>query len=446
VIELNYENVVLATIGLLFLIFFITISQKDFKFIVFLVLLTPVIRSLFGNNQPVWINEELETGLPGYLRGFILLLGGLIGIIYVFRSILLKKLIIPLQFFLMLLFIIFSIGSTFYSINPSITLNRSILFLMIYLLILGIYQRIEKKEDINYILSTIFYSVSFIIVLSIISLAFPARSWWWQSPSRFIGYFSEPNGMGSFLMISFPFLLWKFYFNAEGALKKIIPFMIIIIFLLLVLTGSRTSIITSVIGLSLWYFMIKKRTKLLIFGFITSLIIMLFLLIHPPESIMRGDDSITTTTGRDVIWGSAVIMIMKNPWLGYGYLVESKIWQNQYWIALEDWITVSSQQPLHNGYLSIIVGNGIIGFILWVVIIITPLYIALRIKDKYFIYHKALITVFVIMVLITNFFESFLTGYLTVGDTYFWFMWMLAIGLLKFTELNEVIYEKTIYY
>lgn len=426
--DLNFLNITLGITGLLFLILFVIINQKYYWLIIFFVVLTPVIRALFSSNQPGWVNEELETGIPGYTRGLILLTGGIVGLTFLVRSILSKRFRISIPFFLLFLFIAHCISSTLYSINPSITFNRAILFLMIFLLTFGIFQKIKNVEDVNYILNTLFYSVLAVNLLSFFSLAIPARSWWWQSSSRFIGIFSEPNGMGSFFMLSYPFLLWKYYYNrSEKIFRYSIPVLITIIFSLQLLTGSRTSIITSIIGLSLWFFLIKKRTKLVIFGFIFTTLLLLILLINPPESIFRGDDSILTTTGRDAIWANSIIMILKNPWLGYGYMVESKIWDNQYQIVLEDWITVSSQQPLHNGYISIIAGNGLIGFVLWLIIITTPLYYSFKIKDNQFIYHRTLVIVITVMFLITNFFESFLTGYLTVGDTYFWFIWLISI-------------------
>jgi len=186
--------------------------------------------------------------------------------------------------------------------------------------------------------------------------------------------------------------------------------------------------------------LIQKAVKLTIFVLIMGVLSFIFVFISQPSNISRGSESSITLSGRDELWQGAWIMFQQQPILGYGYGVEAKIWEGQNLFSMEDrFFIASAQQPLHNGFISIAVGTGIVGLSIWLYILFLPIQRSRQNKSENMVDYKAFIMVSITMILITNLTESFLTGYHTFGDIVFWFSWIIAnkIPVLNNSETTE---------
>ena len=406
---------------------------RDYKIAVVLSFLSSFITSVFATNEPVWINEEVETGIGGYLRAAALFVSGLIGIIYYLRTLQIHKGKIPYQLVIFAIYIALILYSITYSIAHNHTISRAILFLSVFFMMIGLEKWLTNKERLDSLLLYLYYANGLVIVLCFLSLGFPHRSWWWQQPNRFIGLYPNPNAMGAFSMLAYPVLFWKFYEYSKTLFQKRFDLILIGMNALIHLfSGSRTTILTTIFGLSILFLIKRKIVKLVLFASILSIVGLVIIFIFTPDNLVRGEEnaSSTTVTGRDVLWGGAITMIMQRPYLGYGYLVEGKIWENQRLVTFtEEWIIPNAQQPLHNGYLSVIVGNGFIGFLFFLVSVIIPIVMLAKAKFEKIKAYKAYIISIFLMALITNMFESFLTGYHSPGDVLFWIMLIVSIKI-----------------
>jgi O-antigen ligase len=298
---------------------------------------------------------------------------------------------------------------------------------------------LENKYQLNKLLNLIYYLIVINLAINSVSLGIPSRSWWWKAP-RFIGFFTEPNHLGAFFMLSYPIMLWKYYsINTSQHCKRILILFLVLTLTLHALTASRTTIISSIIGILVFFSIKRKTTKIFTIVSLVILLTVFVFFVFTPENLSRGDDSSTLTiTGRDVLWNGAIIRFFQSPYFGYGYMVESKILNL---LSMQGTFSQdSAQQPLHNGYLSILTGTGIVGFILWMLIILTPFLKIAKNRRQDLIDYKAYCISTAVMVLISNFTESFLTGYIgNGGDLFFWFAWIVALKIYEFTKFENIL-------
>ncbi|MCP5064832.1 MAG: O-antigen ligase family protein [Ignavibacteriae bacterium] len=406
---------------------YIWLKRFEVAFLFFAI--TPLISPFFFDNLPeleTLTSTEATTGIGGYIRAVILLVLGMVGIITYLKKILKLEWKIPTHLFLLSIFIIFSFSSSYYSLDRNFTLIRAVLLLSVFGFLLGFHSWLQHKENIGRALNLLFVlAISIIVVTFIGMLVFPARTWWWKA-SRLIGFWDSPNNLGSFCMLVYPILIWKFY-NVKNSKRFLISIPLIINILLHIFSGSRTTLLASFIGVILWLVLERSWIKL----FFTTLFLGLSLIAlvnFSPTSFSREENSkITNLSSRENIWESAFIFIEDRPIIGYGYGVEGKIFQDESKLDLdESFIEKNVRQSLHSGYLSILVGGGIVGLLLWIIILLFPFWIGLSVPFNSI---KAYSIVTMVMVLITNFIESNLTGYSSATDIYFWIAWIIAGNL-----------------
>ncbi len=433
---MNFESYILffSVISIIVGVILFYVTWEKFEVAIFLFPISTWIASLFYNNIEEWISKEVATGPGGYLRGIILLFVGLMGLIKFIRMYPIHKGRIPLHLIVLFIFLLYSFASTFYSIDSHTTLIRTTLFTALFFFLLGLNSWLDSEKKLVSLMNILFAVVTFLLAVSFIALfVSPSRVWWWKTPSRFIGLWSHPNELGGSNMVSYPIILWKYY--DDNSNKKYISIFVLLLNILIhFLTGSRTSIIATMVGIFFWFLLRKSWLKLA--SMFVFAIIFLFVVSQLSISNFSRDDGskITDLSERGEIWDGAVILSKEKPVLGYGYAVESKIFANQRKYDVEGtFLNLNAQQPLHNGYLSIFIGGGAIGFFLWVIILFIPLFIAF--SSKYSLFKLYAIST-IIPILISNIVESAITGYLSATDIFFWFAWIVA-GKLYLLEKNS---------
>ncbi len=395
-----------------------------FEITIIAFVISAMIAGAFYDNAPVWINEEIEPGFGSYLRGLMLLFSGVMGLVHFFKKARIHKFKIPLHIITLIIFVVFSLASTTYSIDTRNTFVRSSLLTLVLFFVIGLNSWLDSEEKFNRLLNTIFYIIVVFLLLNLVSMfAIPARTWWWKTPSRFLGLTSHPNGLGGFCAVSLPIILWRLY--SERYHKKHITYAALFLNLLILLaTGSRTSIIMVTIITIIWLISFKDWTKLAIitlFAF-TGIIILSQIGI---SSLSRSKGSkITDLTEREFIWKGAAAFIKEKPIIGYGYAVEGKIFADQLLFDMEEqFFNANAQQPLHNGYLSIFIGGGIIGLSLWFLAIIFSLY---NLYKSEFSVFKIFSITSIIALMVSNMVETAVTGYLSSTDIFFWIAWVVG--------------------
>jgi O-antigen ligase len=241
--------------------------------------------------------------------------------------------------------------------------------------------------------------------------------------------------MGSFCMLSYPVLIWK-YRRCDFLKKWMVVTLATILVYLHLLTGSRGSLVISIFGICVWFMVLRKKvTLMLLLGMIS--VAVFFVVQLKPASFEREEDSknLTDLNGRPEFWYGSYMLIMERPILGYGYGVEGKIWSDPRFNKPEYSLwRGSARTSLHNGYLSIAVGVGIVGFVVWCITLLIPLW---RCRLLPYSDYKAFVMSITSMCLILDFIESELTGGNSIGAAFFWITWVIAGRLSQQYEVGR---------
>jgi len=400
------------------------ISVQRFEIAVLLVAFSPWISAIFIPNAPLSVNAH-EASVGSYLRISALLLMGGVGIVKYFQSWPTHQGKLPLRIALLGLFLIITLISTVYSIDKKFTFVRSASFVAVFGFLLGLDVWLKEKADLDRVLNIIYYLVNFFVVASLIALfVFPEKVWLWNAPNRFQGIWNHPNTMGSFCMISYPIFLWK-YARSSVQGKWLISILFIITVGLHILTGSRGSILASLIGISIWFIVRRKNVKLFLYLGISSFVLLLILALNPSRfEREEKPESFTYLTGRTEFWKAALVLIKEKPIFGYGYDVEGKVWQDPRFNNPKLYLwSGSARTSLHNGYISVAIGVGIFGFLIWCILLFFPYWQFAKLKPSD--YKGFVLSVFT-MIILLNLIETTITGGQSMASMVFWITWIMG--------------------
>jgi O-antigen ligase len=417
-------------------------SFRRYEVVLFLVALSPLASAVFvGSKDTVY-----EEGVGSYIRISILLLAGLVGMLQFFRLKHTLREKPPAHLILMGVFLLLALLSTSYSVDRYYTFIRSCTFIAFFGFLLGLHYWIQERYHVDKVLNTIYILIIGITVLNALSVVlFPERVLYWDSGNRFRGLWAHPNMMGIFCMSSYPVLLWKYERDSLIGKCMILAF-ISAILIFHFLSGSRSTMLGAAFGVACWYYVLKQRGKLILL--ILGLCLAGGLMMSSAETsryIVRetkSGDSFTTLTGRKDIWYATYVLIKDRPILGYGYGVSGKIFDDArfYDSKLSLW-KGSTRTSLHNGYLNVAAGTGLVGLIIWSLIV----YLSLRrslflMNDTYKAFGLAIMS----MCLIVNFVESSIVGANTMASIFFWVA-LVLFGRIQFISQSEKLRTKDSY-
>ncbi|WP_299581322.1 O-antigen ligase family protein [Mucilaginibacter sp.] len=203
---------------------------------------------------------------------------------------------------------------------------------------------------------------------------------------RYPGIFYDSQASGQYMaMGSFLFL-----FVEEGISKKgrTINFLIYVFALVgIAYAGSRSAIGGFAVGMFFVFFMVGKKIR--IYGIAILLILAVGYSIFSPNITIfnRAQNLSEDYLFRQSLWNKALTIAEKHPYLGIGsgnyknYVMRHD--QDQY-LEIEPGVLLYFDQP-ENGYLKIIVELGFIGFGIFVLFILVPLFKGLLYYLKGFI-------------------------------------------------------------
>jgi O-antigen ligase len=319
--------------------------------------------------------------------------------------------------------------STTYSIDRFYSFIRASQGIAFFGFLLGLFYWLKDKSHLDKALNIYFGIIIFGIILNFFSLVLvPDRVWWWNAPERFQGVAGHPNSLGAFCMLSYPALMWK-YGKTFHKGRFLIAILSCSVLFMHIISGSRTSLAASIFGLIVWNLALKNKAKLLI---IFTLFVALgsgFLLnpVSVPSFERLESSNITDLTGRPDFWRASIQLIIEKPILGYGYEVAGKVWSDPRYHSkdLSLWIG-SARTSLHNGYLSLVIGTGIILGFVFLTVLLIPLW---RIMFTEPSVYKSLVLVIMLPILLLNMFESALFGAGSFISLILWFFWVLAARL-----------------
>jgi O-antigen ligase len=408
----------------------IVLCLKRYELALALILVSPWVHWLFVTNVEVTVEDVEAVGAGTYIRVAIVGLAGVIGFLKFLqvRSETHEK--IPGRFLLLGLFILNALASTAYSISRQDTFVRAAEFAAFFAFLLGLHYWLQDEQQLDRALNVfcVLMAIGLLINLSAIGLA-PGKVWWWRSPNRFQGLLGMPNALGIFCVAAYPVFMWRYRRSTTIGKAQILGIASIALFMQ-VLSGSRTSFAAAMLVFLVWSIVLKQRAKtyallgvVLVGGLFVSVLPSLVPSLQRETSRIQ-DNSLTDLTGRTEFYRNGLQLIRERPWLGYGYAVAGKVWSDPRFSSqsfLSGW--GSAKTSLHNGYLDVTIGSGIIGLALWVVILVTPLGRAFRLPMSDY---KAIELVVLLQCLVVNFVESEITSSRTFGSLVFWLLWVVA--------------------
>jgi O-antigen ligase len=295
--------------------------------------------------------------------------------------------------------------------------------------LLGLFYWIKDKPLLDKALNLYSGVVIFGIIINILSLVlFPDRVWWWNGPHRFIGVAKHPNALGAFCMLSYPALKWK-YEKTSNKGRIFIGLLSCSVLFMHIISGSRSSFVASIFGLIVWYLVLKNKAKLsIIFALLVVLGGSFFFYQVKISSLERHETAnITDLTGRTDFWRASIQLITEKPILGYGYGVAGKVWSDPRYRKKDYALWVgSARTSLHNGYLTLVIGSGIIFFIVFLTILLIPLW---RLMFAEVSVYKSLVLGITLPILLLNMSESSIAGSRNFTSLVLWFFWVIAAKL-----------------
>lgn len=363
-------SITLASLIIFAIVLSMTVwAGKHFEVAMIVLLVSSTVHWFTQPADPMDIEEVLRVGPASYARIALVTLSGIMGLIMFLRSRKSQeKEMVPLHFKVLGLFILYALISVSYSIDTTYSLVRSLEFLAFFGFLIGLHHWMNDRGDMDKVLSMIFTVLTIYILVNALSLVvFPERAWSFTYPDRFEGFTTHPNSMGELCMITCPFALWMFSRTSSISMRVFTLCILGAATVMQVMTGSRSTLVGTALCYILWSVLAKKKVLAVI---VTLALIGAgsFLISNKPASLARHDSSsITSVTGRDELWQGCIVLIKERPIMGYGYAVGGKIWEDPRFQSQVRLLSGSSRTSLHNGYLDMIIGLGIPGFLLWMV-------------------------------------------------------------------------------
>ena len=403
---------------------------RHYELAIILILVSPWVSWLFYSNVAKTAEQEGAVGSASHIRILLVLLVGCCGALQFLKSCFKEHVKLPKYLLFFGAFICFAIFSGLYSIDRKFTLIRSFEFMIFFVFLLGLHAWLSERKKLDTVLNIYFWMVVFGIILNAAALILlPDRVWAWRMPDRFQGLTDHPNTFGALCMLAYPILAWK-YVTSQRVAKSTTAILICVTLGLHVLSGSRSSLLASILGGMVWLscsvktMTLKRIAICLTFG-LTLTFGISFLQLTKPTSLQRSDSAITSLTGRTEFWKASLQLIKERPIQGYGYGVAGKVWEDPRFYREGEFLWVgSAKTSLHNGYLSLAIGLGVLGLLIWLVFLSVPIWQVLSLGPSPY---KAFLLAMIFQQLVLNFFESALSsGSQLYTSLIFWFFLIMA--------------------
>ncbi len=261
---------------------------------------------------------------------------------------------------------------------------RILLFTYIFFAMALIF--ITQRGFYSYIPKAVIASIAICSYLSVISYAFDlplfAMDFASETKRRALGMTTDPNGFCQMIIFSMPLLVWWFFTTRKLIEKKIAVITFLVNILAVMLTGSRSGGITLALVLVLLFIAHVKRFKPQFFGFvgISLTVVITAVVILMPGSYWERQKSVTkvqedrSLSGRVSFVNASMDFFKEAPVLGSGPgTFKEKYATTAYALTYaikKKGEEVRAKRAAHNAYLEILVGQGLIGLILYLLLFI----------------------------------------------------------------------------
>jgi O-antigen ligase len=195
------------------------------------------------------------------------------------------------------------------------------------------------------------------------------------SLSRSTGGALDPNNLSLMILFTLPLAVHRFFYPGSPGVKALMLLIIPIMLLTVTSTFSRSGFITLIVCIALLMYQYRKYLRprilglLVVFG-LCGLVLTIFTV---PEkfwdrqlSLLRWEDgSLNRRYSYLVVGGEAIV---RNPVVGSGPGTFKDVYGNSQISLQHSYRQADRARRAHNTYLEVLVGTGILGFLLFVVL------------------------------------------------------------------------------
>ncbi len=275
-------------------------------------------------------------------------------------------------FYAFIPFAIYSILSSF--INYPIlfvSFQKALSYLLLLIVVPSFVQYLREKDE-EKLFRYLVYSGYFILGVSIV-LYFVLPRFGAAMMGRLNGIFRNPNGIGIYAALFGMLAIVIFNFRPSSFSRKDHWTGIVLISLVLLLSGSRNSMVSLLLFIMLVPLCrISNITGIL---FVVVLGVFGFWLLNNLEALVADLgyaeffrlDTLDMASGRIYVWEAAWLEIQqKGFWAGEGFAYAEEVrWMGKYYEVIPD--LVQHQGNIHNSYLTFWMNIGLIGMLLFFV-------------------------------------------------------------------------------
>jgi len=250
----------------------------------------------------------------------------------------------------------FACLSTLWSVQPMLTLRRSVLLLAATIIAIYVGERYSITEFARLLTRTLCLMMAMVMALYLVApgyvIDYSSYGGAWKGLSAYKNTFGEHMAVAALLLAlirfrRFAWMRYVFLFLAAG---------------LLFLSRSATAVVCgglSIAAVPLWR-LTRGRQRLLIYLLIALAFCLAFYWILAfPETVFQLLGRDATLTGRTDLWAILLPVIANRPVLGYGY---AAFWTGANADVISVWIQAGRLVPIaDNGYIDLCLGLGAIG-------------------------------------------------------------------------------------
>lgn len=260
---------------------------------------------------------------------------------------------------------VFACLSTLWSVEPAITLRRSIGLLVATTIAVYLGERYSIQAFARLLARTLCVVMALILVLYFVApeyvIDYSGYGGAWKGLSAYKNTFGEHMAfaLSLLVLVRFQHLSWARYGFVAIAAG------------LLLLSRSATALVCGALALAaipLWRLM-RGQQRLIIYLLVALMFFLgIYCVLTFPESLFQVLGRDATLTGRTHLWGILLPVIANRPILGYGY---AAFWDGLKPEVLKVWIEAGRLVPVaDNGYIDLWLSLGAIGVCLFMYVFV----------------------------------------------------------------------------
>lgn len=265
----------------------------------------------------------------------------------------------PFIFFFIYIFLILIKSDIFIT-----GLMKTTSYVLLFLIVPNFISKLYREQGPGFLKEIIYFGL-LILIAGLVLIMFSPNAVF--VATRFNGVFGNPNALGLFCVLLFLFTNVIYYYQKQLFQKHEIYIILGIIFISVILCGSRNSIFT--IAIFYLFFQFFRFSPYLSAIFLASIIVGNILLTINIASIIQAIglenyfrlESLEGGSGRKIAWDFAWEKIQDHFFFGKGFAYDTEMFnQNFQMLSLK-----GHMGGVHNSYLSFWLNTGIVGLILF---------------------------------------------------------------------------------